>query len=107
MCDRHGAGRALGLSIDVTRRESIAACFRQIVRRFGGFDLLLSNAGVLKAGPIEEMDEQSFDLVTNINYKAYWLCVKASTPVMKTGARNNATSSQAVLTFREALFPMV
>ncbi len=46
-------------------------------------DLLISNAGILKAGSIEEMDAKAFDLVTSVNYRGYFLSVKAATPVLK------------------------
>ena len=43
----------------------------------------MSNAGVLRAGGIEEMSPDEFDFVTRVNYTGYFLCVKAFAPVMK------------------------
>ena len=50
---------------------------------FSGLDVMISNAGVLKAGSIEEMEVESFDFVTQVNYTGYFHCVKAAVPVMK------------------------
>ena len=36
----------------------------------------MSNAGVLKAGSLEEMTPETFDFVTRVNYNGYFLCVK-------------------------------
>jgi len=47
-------------------------------------DVMISNAGVLKAGGIDEMDPASFQFVTRVNYEGYFNCVKAVTPVMRT-----------------------
>ena len=45
-----GKPRAIGLAINVTDGASVAEAIYQVVRTFGGFDVLISNAGVLKAG---------------------------------------------------------
>lgn len=55
----------------------------ETVKRFGGIDVLISNAGVLRAGSLEELTEEQFDLVTAVNYKGYFMCVKHISPVMK------------------------
>jgi sorbitol-6-phosphate 2-dehydrogenase len=44
---------------------------------------MISNAGVMKAGAIGEMDEETFDFVTRVNYYGYFNCVKAVVPIMK------------------------
>jgi NAD(P)-dependent dehydrogenase (short-subunit alcohol dehydrogenase family) len=40
-------GRALAVSCDVTREESVEAAVAQAVSEFGGIDILIANAGVL------------------------------------------------------------
>ena len=52
------------------------------VLAFGGLDLFVSNAGVLRAGSLEETDLATFELVTRVNYTAYFLgCRHASRPM--------------------------
>ena len=77
------SNRALFVHTDVTDLQSVREAIYQIVLEFSGLDVLISNAGVLKAGSIEEMDPDSFDFVTRVNYTGYFNCVKAATPVMK------------------------
>jgi sorbitol-6-phosphate 2-dehydrogenase len=72
----------MGLAIDVTEAESITAALHAVVRAYGGFDLLVSNAGVLRAGSVKSQLERDFDLVTEVNYKGYFLCVQRSAPIM-------------------------
>ena len=55
----------------------------QTVCEFGGLDVFVSNAGILRAGGLEEMTPENFDLVTKINYNAYFYCVKSASPIMK------------------------
>jgi len=82
LCGRHGDDRALGLAVDVTDGDSVAEAVGQTVRRFGGLDLLVSNAGVLKAGSVKTQPVDEFDFVTSVNYKGFFVCVQKAAPVM-------------------------
>jgi len=72
---------------DVTNDDSVAYCIHQTVKEFGGLDLLISNAGILKAGGLDEMDADSFEAVTRVNYKGYFICTKYAAGVMKLQAQ--------------------
>ena len=74
--ETHGEGSALALSVDVGSEESVASLVQDTVFAFGGLDIFVSNAGVLKAGGLEEMDLKTFEFVTRINYTAFFLCAK-------------------------------
>lgn len=82
LCDEHGPGRAIGLAINVTDADSIGRALVDVVRRFGGFDVFVSNAGVLKAASVKELEEKDFDFVTSVNYKGFFLCTKAASPIL-------------------------
>jgi NAD(P)-dependent dehydrogenase (short-subunit alcohol dehydrogenase family)/rhamnose utilization protein RhaD (predicted bifunctional aldolase and dehydrogenase) len=77
------ANRAVFQVTDVTNPASLKALARRCAVEFGGIDILVSNAGVLRAGSLEEMTEESFDFVTRVNYTGYFLCVKHLSPIMK------------------------
>ncbi len=79
--------RALFAASDVTNPGSLDALALACVTAFGGLDLLVSNAGVLKAGSLEEMTLESFEFVTKVNYTGYFLCVKHLSPIMKLQGR--------------------
>ena len=84
--------RAWFVEADVSSLESMEKAIYESILEFSGLDVLISNAGILKAGSIEEMNEQDFDQVTRVNYRGYFNCVKAVVPVMKLQnryARNN------------------
>jgi len=85
----HGEGSALFCRADVTDSASLDACVAEIVRAFGGIDMLVSNAGVLKAGGLEDLEETDFDLVTQVNYKGFFLCARAVSAVMRAQHRHN------------------
>ena len=77
-----GAGRALGAAVDVTSGSSVAALVLEVVRAYGGLDVLVSNAGVLKAESVKTQSEKDFDFVTAVNYRGYFLAVQHFAPVL-------------------------
>lgn len=84
-----GAGAAVGLAMNVTDSNSIQHAVDAVVRKYGGFDLFISNAGVLRAESVKTQSEKDFDFVTDVNYKGYFLCVKAAALVLATQHRAN------------------
>jgi NAD(P)-dependent dehydrogenase (short-subunit alcohol dehydrogenase family) len=77
-----GCGRAAAVAMDVTDSDSVRRAVHEIVRRFGGFDVFVSNAGILRAGSVLSQPEGDFDAVTSVNYRGYFICVKQAAPVM-------------------------
>lgn len=75
--------RAICVKVDVSSEESIAAMVGATVEHFGGLDLFVSNAGVLKAGSLDELEKKDFEFVTAINYTAFFTCVKYASRVMR------------------------
>jgi len=75
--------RAIFATCDVADFESAEAMVAETLDSFGRIDVMISNAGILRAGSIEEMDPSTFDLITKVNYQGYFNCVKAVTPVLK------------------------
>jgi NAD(P)-dependent dehydrogenase (short-subunit alcohol dehydrogenase family)/rhamnose utilization protein RhaD (predicted bifunctional aldolase and dehydrogenase) len=79
---KHGEARVLAVEADVTDEASVRAMVEQAVLGFGGLDLFVSNAGILRAGSLEETDLATFELVNRVNYTAYFLgCRYASRPM--------------------------
>jgi len=79
---RFGAGRAQAVKADVGAEESVRDMVLAAVLSYGGLDLYVSNAGVLRAGGLEELPLEVFELVNRVNYTAYYLgCRYASRPM--------------------------
>lgn len=75
--------RAIFVKTDVSDMDSITNMVQTAVVEFGGIDTFISNAGVLRAGGLDDMSPQDFDFVTKINYNAYFYCTKIVSKVMK------------------------
>ena len=78
-----GKNKAFFVKTDVSNAASVENLVFQTVCEFGGLDVLISNAGILKAGGLEEMTAETFELITKVNYSGYFLCTKYASAVMK------------------------
>ena len=77
------ANRVLFVKTDVTAPGNLQSLVRETVCNFGGLDVFISNAGVLHAGGLDTLSMDEFELVTRVNYNAYFYCVKAASHIMK------------------------
>ncbi|CCE10530.1 putative enzyme [Bradyrhizobium sp. STM 3843] len=51
---RHGRDAAIGVKLDVTDEAAVIASFEETIRAFGGVDIVVSNAGIASASPVED-----------------------------------------------------
>ena len=75
--------RAVGIKVDVGDPASVEELMIRCVEHFGGLDIFVSNAGVLKAGSLEDLTPQQFEFVTKVNYTGYFYCAKYASEIMK------------------------
>lgn len=75
--------RAAGIKVDVSSAPSVEELVIRTVEQFGGIDIFVANAGVVKAGSLEELTPEQFDFVTKVNYTGYYYCVKYASEIMK------------------------
>jgi sorbitol-6-phosphate 2-dehydrogenase len=78
-----GGTAAIPLAVDVSSEQSVAVAFEAIAAVAGGLDLVVSNAGVLKAGSVLEQGLADFEFVTRVNYTAFFLVAKHAGLMMK------------------------
>ncbi len=75
--------RILFVYTDVTDKASLQNLIHTTVCHFGGLDAFISNAGVLRAGGLDDFKEEVFEFVTKVNYSAYFYCTQAASRIMK------------------------
>ena len=68
--------RAAAITVNVADEASVAAMAEQIAATTGGLDLVVSNAGIVRAGSVLEQELSAFQLTTDINYTAFFLVTK-------------------------------
>lgn len=74
---------ALLIQCDVAETESIAAMARAGIERFGKIDILVNNAGGGIAKPADQLTDEDYDFVFDLNVKAYVAAARAVLPQMK------------------------
>lgn len=73
----------ISVSANVTDEESVQNMINETVCAFGGLDIFVNNAGIVRAGSLEEMNRRDFELVTSVDYTAFFLCTKYAIAPMK------------------------
>lgn len=75
--------RACAIPVNVSDEESVASLVSQTVEKFGGLDMMVANAGVVRSGPIATFEKKDMDFVTAINYTGLFLCCKYAAIIMQ------------------------
>lgn len=77
-------GRAKAFVTDVTSRKEVESLMSGAGTFMGGIDILVTCAGGYKAyGGFEDISEEDWDQVIDVNLKSVYLCCKAVLPYMK------------------------
>ncbi|WP_394276377.1 SDR family NAD(P)-dependent oxidoreductase [Luteococcus sp.] len=82
IAQQHPDVRTLAVAIDVSDPDSTGQAIAEVVRHFGGIDLFVANAGIVRAGSLAQLSPEDFDLVTRVNYHGFFLGARAVAPVM-------------------------
>lgn len=60
---------ALALEADVRDRAAVSAAFEATVAEWGRFDYLVNNAGLITMSSLENLTDEEWDLVLDVNLK--------------------------------------
>lgn len=74
---------ARGMAADVTDSDAVQKVVDTTKDRWGRIDILVNSAGINIRGPIDELSEDDFEQVMNINVNGTWKACRAVVPHMK------------------------
>jgi len=80
---RSGNDNILDFACDIRDELRVKALIEKAIDRFGRIDILINNAGVFKAGEIDQFAVEDFDLTFDVNVKGAFLVTKNVIPRMK------------------------
>lgn len=81
--------KAVFVLLDVTSTQSWEAAINATVSAFGGLDVLVNNAGILRTNPVVETSDDEWDLVLKVNLTGTFKGIRAAAPEM---AKRGSTS---------------
>lgn len=74
---------AMALEVDVSSAFAVHGMVEEVMVRWGRLDILVNNAGIGATATFEEVTEEEWDRVLDVNLKSVFLCTQAALPIMK------------------------
>jgi len=95
-----GSQNAIAIGSDVRSVESVAAMYDQAIEQFGGVDIVVNNAGILRDRSIKKMSADEWKAVIDTNLTGVFnSCQQAALKINKGGRIINIASLSAVMGF--------
>jgi len=76
-------GKALAIQVDVSDSKEVNQMVQSAIKKFKRVDILVNNAAIIKRGSIEDLNEEDWDRVIDVNLKGAFNCMKAVAGIMK------------------------
>jgi len=73
----------LCIHCDVTNKMSVKNAFKKICEKFGGFDILISNAGTAPGGAIGDVSDEILRKSFEVNFFSHQNCASEAIKIMK------------------------
>ena len=86
---------SLALKADISSQEEVKKLVENVLKEFGTIDILMNVAVMYHPKSVVDLDEESWDKLTNVNLKGYWLMIQEVSPIMinqNSGSIINLTS---------------
>jgi rhamnulose-1-phosphate aldolase/alcohol dehydrogenase len=87
---KNGIRRAIGVRLDVSDEGEVEHAFAEVVRAYGGLDVLVSNAGISSFGPLDQLPVGDWDRSFAVNARGHFLVSRAAMRIMKEQARGGS-----------------
>jgi len=97
---RAGGGEAVGAGCDVAVRSDVDVMVASLIERWGRVDVLVNNAGIVRAAMLTRMTPAQWDEVLAVHLTGSFNCLQAVAPGMierRRGRIINVTSAAGVL----------
>lgn len=86
-------GRAIAVGADVSKPGDVKRLFDETEAAFGGVDVVINNAGVMRLAPFASMSDEDFDHVINVNLKGGFYVLREAARRVRDGGRIVSLSS--------------
>jgi glucose 1-dehydrogenase len=69
-------GRAITIQADVSKEDQVLAMFAKAISHFGTLHIVVSNAGLQRDSPFEQMTLEQWNTVIGVNLTGQFLCTR-------------------------------
>jgi 3-oxoacyl-[acyl-carrier protein] reductase len=94
--DGLGAGKVIGVTADVSDRDSCTAMAETVVEAFGGLDVLCANAGIFPDAPLHTMTPDQLADVLDVNVKGTIYSVQACLDALIASGRGRIVLTSSI-----------
>jgi len=87
--------KSIALKTDISSKKEVKQLVSSVKEEFGTIDILMNVAVMYHHKSVLDLDEDSWERLTNVNLKGYWLTIQEVSPIMikqKSGSIINLTS---------------
>ena len=77
-------GEAMPVAVDVARRDDLVTLVETARRHYGRLDVLVSSAGAMPIGPLDELAIDDWEQMVDVNLKGVLYGIAAALPVFRT-----------------------
>ena len=81
--------KAVGLQVDVTAPDAVADAIARSAELLGGIDGFVHAAGAVSPDPVGALTDDNWDMVVDVNLKAYAFLAQALLPHLQTAAQEH------------------
>jgi 3-oxoacyl-[acyl-carrier protein] reductase len=98
-------GEAEYFHTDVTKAVEVKALIETIINKYKKIDILVNNAGIpQKPTPVEDIDEELWDRVHDVNVKSIFLFSKYTVPYMKKAGNGTIINTSTMNSVRPQIY---
>ena len=87
--------KSISIKTDISSQADVRSMMDTVMQEFGGIDILMNVAVMYHLKSVVDLDEESWEKLSNVNLKGYWLTIQEVSPIMKkqgSGSIINLTS---------------
>jgi NAD(P)-dependent dehydrogenase (short-subunit alcohol dehydrogenase family) len=93
-------GATVGMALDVTSTDSVREALAAVAGELGGLDILVNNAGIYPPALVEEMPDEQWTRVLEINTTGTMRCAREAVPYLRTSGRGVICNLSSTAAFR-------
>ena len=87
--------KSICIKTDISSHMDVRNMVNKVMQEFDGIDILMNVAVMYHMQSVVDLDEESWEKLSNVNLKGYWLTIQEVSPIMKeqrSGSIINLTS---------------